>query len=173
MEASRADASPSFGERLRLRDFISLCSHCDTSPPYLGLLLGVGSHMQELRRVRSRIMGEKDNMATMHDVMDAQWVYDNYRDETYLRKVVMPLEILLLAIRGLLSRILLIKYIVLITNSAFSLHTKSFRCLGGELFLLGLSFLDLSISASTSYRSLNSKHEVTCSVAIVMLEWSQ
>ena len=47
-----------------------------------------------------------------------------------------------------------IKYIVLITNSAFSLHTKSFRCLGGELFLLGLSFLDLSISASTSYRSL-------------------
>ena len=62
---------------------------------HLGLLLGVGSHMQELRRVRSRIMGEKDNMATMHDVMDAQWVYDNYRDETYLRRVVMPLEILL------------------------------------------------------------------------------
>lgn len=28
--------------------------------------------LQELRRVRSGIMGEKDNMATMHDVLDAQ-----------------------------------------------------------------------------------------------------
>jgi tRNA pseudouridylate synthase B C-terminal domain len=28
--------------------------------------------MQELRRVRSGIMGETDNMVTMHDVMDAQ-----------------------------------------------------------------------------------------------------
>lgn len=27
---------------------------------------------QELRRVRSGIMGEKDNMITMHDVLDAQ-----------------------------------------------------------------------------------------------------
>ena len=22
----------------------------------------------------------KDNMATMHDVLDAQWMYDNYKD---------------------------------------------------------------------------------------------
>ncbi|KAG5142886.1 hypothetical protein JHK82_018581 [Glycine max] len=62
---------------------------------HLGLLLGVGSHMQELRRVRSGIMGEKDIMVTIHDHGGAQWVYDNYRDETYLRRVVMPLEILL------------------------------------------------------------------------------
>ncbi|GLT71322.1 hypothetical protein SLA2020_433520 [Shorea laevis] len=45
----------------------TLCVH-------LGLILGVGGHMQELRRVRSGILGEKDNMVTMHDVMDAQWV---------------------------------------------------------------------------------------------------
>ncbi|KAJ6808810.1 uncharacterized protein M6B38_165725 [Iris pallida] len=51
--------------------------------------------MQELRRVRSGILGEKDNMVTMHDVLDAQWLYDNMRDEAYLRKVVMPLETLL------------------------------------------------------------------------------
>lgn len=25
-------------------------------------------------------MGENDEMVTMHDVMDAQWVYDNTRD---------------------------------------------------------------------------------------------
>ena len=68
---------------------------------HLGWLLGVGSHMQELRRVKFGIMGEKDNMVTMHDVMDAQWVYDNYRDETYLRRVVMPMEILLTSYKRL------------------------------------------------------------------------
>ena len=62
---------------------------------HLGLLLGVGGHMQELRRVRSGIMGEADNMVTMHDVLDAQWTYDQQKSEAYLRRVVMPLECLL------------------------------------------------------------------------------
>ncbi|XP_024966362.1 H/ACA ribonucleoprotein complex subunit 4-like isoform X4 [Cynara cardunculus var. scolymus] len=75
----------------------TLCVH-------LGLILGVGGHMQELRRVRSGIMGEKDNMITMHDVMDAQWVYDNYRDETYLRRVIMPLEVLLTSYKRLVVK---------------------------------------------------------------------
>lgn len=66
----------------------TLCVH-------LGLLLGVGGHMQELRRVRSGILGEKDNMVTMHDILDAQWVHDNHKDEEYLRRVIMPLETLL------------------------------------------------------------------------------
>lgn len=36
--------------------------------------------MQELRRVRSGAMSENDDMVTMHDVLDAQWMYDNNRD---------------------------------------------------------------------------------------------
>lgn len=51
----------------------TLCVH-------LGLLLGVGGHMQELRRVRSGALGENDNIVTMHDLLDAQWLYDNQRD---------------------------------------------------------------------------------------------
>ena len=31
----------------------------------------------------------------MHDVLDAQWLADNARDEAYLRRVVMPLEVVL------------------------------------------------------------------------------
>ena len=62
---------------------------------HLGLLLGVGGHMQELRRVRSGILGESQNLATMHDVMDAMWVHDNLKQEDYLRRVIMPLEVLL------------------------------------------------------------------------------
>lgn len=75
----------------------TLCVH-------LGLILGVGGHMQELRRVRSGISGEKDNMVTMHDVMDAQWLYDNYRDESYLRRVIMPLEVLLTSYKRLVVK---------------------------------------------------------------------
>jgi H/ACA ribonucleoprotein complex subunit 4 len=66
----------------------TLCVH-------LGLLLGVGGHMQELRRVRSGAMGENDGIVTLHDVLDAQWVMDNTRDEAYLRRVIRPLESLL------------------------------------------------------------------------------
>jgi len=51
----------------------TLCVH-------LGLLTGVGGHMQELRRVRSGAMSENDDIVTMHDVLDAQWMYDNTRD---------------------------------------------------------------------------------------------
>ena len=67
----------------------TLCVH-------LGLLVGTGGHMQELRRVRSGVMSESENLVTMHDVMDAQHVYDSTKDEKYLRRVVMPLEVLLI-----------------------------------------------------------------------------
>lgn len=66
----------------------TLCVH-------LGLLLGVGGHMQELRRVRSGAMNEAEGMVTLHDVLDAQWLYDNQRDESMLRTVISPLESLL------------------------------------------------------------------------------
>ncbi|KAI8770825.1 H/ACA ribonucleoprotein complex subunit 4 [Biomphalaria glabrata] len=62
---------------------------------HLGLFLGVGGHMKELRRVRSGIQSEKDGMVTMHDVLDAQWMYDNHKDDSYLRHAIRPLEALL------------------------------------------------------------------------------
>ncbi len=51
----------------------TLCVH-------LGLIVGVGAHMEELRRVRSGALSENDDVVTMHDVLDAQWLYDNTRD---------------------------------------------------------------------------------------------
>merc|ERR1712193_232470 len=66
----------------------TLCVH-------LGLLLGVGAHMQELRRVRSGNLTENDNLCTMHDVLDAQYLLDNYKDESYLRHIIMPMETIL------------------------------------------------------------------------------
>ncbi|CAF9922994.1 MAG: centromere/microtubule-binding protein cbf5 [Gomphillus americanus] len=75
----------------------TLCVH-------LGLLLGVGAHMQELRRVRSGAMDERDDMVTLHDVLDAQWMMDNTRDESYLRKVIRPLESLLVGYKRIVVK---------------------------------------------------------------------
>ncbi|XP_048961479.1 H/ACA ribonucleoprotein complex subunit DKC1-like [Canis lupus dingo] len=72
----------------------TLCVH-------VGLLLGVGGQMQELRRVRSGVMSEKDHM---HDVLDAQWLYDSRKDESYLLRVVYPLEKLLTSHKRLVMK---------------------------------------------------------------------
>lgn len=72
-----------FDEKRNLGVFWVSCeagTYIRTLCVHLGLLTGVGGHMQELRRVRSGAMSENDEMVTMHDVLDAQWVYDNTRD---------------------------------------------------------------------------------------------
>jgi len=72
-----------FDEKRNLAVFWVSCeagTYIRTLCVHLGLVLGVGGHMQELRRVRSGAMSENDGMVTMHDVLDAQWVYDNTRD---------------------------------------------------------------------------------------------
>lgn len=75
-----------FDEKRNLAVFWVSCeagTYIRTLCVHLGLLLGVGGHMQELRRVRSGALSENDSMVTMHDVLDAQWMYDNTRDGTY------------------------------------------------------------------------------------------
>merc|ERR1739848_538199 len=47
--------------------------------------------------VRSGIQSEYDDgMVTMHDILDAQHCYENNKDESYLRKIIMPLETILI-----------------------------------------------------------------------------
>jgi H/ACA ribonucleoprotein complex subunit 4 len=75
----------------------TLCVH-------LGLILGVGAHMQELRRIRSGIMDERSNMVTLHDVKDAVHQYNATQDETLLRHVVMPLESILVGYKRILVK---------------------------------------------------------------------
>lgn len=82
--------------------------------------------MQELRRVRSGAMSENDDMVSMHDVMDAQWLYDNTRDgtfflffisnificetsflpcqESYLRRAIRPLECLMVGYKRIVVK---------------------------------------------------------------------
>ncbi|CAO2815332.1 unnamed protein product [Amaranthus hypochondriacus] len=114
----------------------TLCVH-------LGLLLGVGGHMQELRRVRSGILGEKDNMVTMHDVMDAQWMYDNNRDESYLRRVIMPLEVVLTSYKRLVVKDTTVNAI----------------CYGAKLMIPGLLRFENDIDVGTEVVLMTTKGE--------------
>nr|XP_027202131.1 H/ACA ribonucleoprotein complex subunit CBF5-like [Dermatophagoides pteronyssinus] len=67
----------------------TLCVH-------IGMLLGCGAHMAELRRVRSGTLTEDTNLVNLYDVMDAKKYYESTKDESYLRKIIMPYETLLL-----------------------------------------------------------------------------
>ena len=92
--------------------------------------------MQELRRVRSGNLGEHDNLVTMHDVMDAQWLLDNHNDDTYLRRTIMPLERLL--VRH--------KRCVVKDSAVNSL------CYGAKLMLPGASLTVLSVHSQCRIR---------------------
>ncbi|KAJ4910099.1 putative H/ACA ribonucleoprotein complex subunit 4 [Raphanus sativus] len=110
---------------------------------HLGLLLGVGGHMQELRRVRSGILGENDNMVTMHDVMDAQWMFDNYKDESYLRRVIMPLEVILTSYKRLVVK-----------DSAVNAI-----CYGAKLMIPGLLRFENDVDVGTEVVLMTTKGE--------------
>merc|ERR1712217_940074 len=86
------------GDKRHMAIFWTSCeagTYIRTMCVHLGLMLGVGAHMAELRRVRSGVLDENSYVSTMHDVLDAQYMYENLRDEKYLRRVVMPLELIL------------------------------------------------------------------------------
>lgn len=58
----------------------------------IGEVLGVGAHMQELRRIRSGSLIEEKGLSTMHDVVDAYYIWKSHGIEDYLRQVFLPVE---------------------------------------------------------------------------------
>jgi len=58
----------------------------------LGEALGVGAHMQELRRTRAGPFTEDEGMVTLHDIAYLQSVWQETRDETVLRRFIQPME---------------------------------------------------------------------------------
>jgi H/ACA ribonucleoprotein complex subunit 4 len=58
----------------------------------IGEVLGVGAHMQELRRTRAGPFAEEDSLITLHDLayMKTQW--QQAKGETLLRRYIQPME---------------------------------------------------------------------------------
>jgi H/ACA ribonucleoprotein complex subunit 4 len=114
----------------------TLCVH-------LGLILGCGAHMQELRRIRSGSMNENEHMATMHDVLDAQWVFKTEKDETYLRRVIKPLELILTSYKR-----------ICVKDSAINAI-----CYGAKLMIPGLLKYDPGIEVNEIVVLMSTKGE--------------
>ncbi|KAI5096904.1 H/ACA ribonucleoprotein complex subunit 4 [Silurus meridionalis] len=123
----------------------TLCVH-------LGLLLGVGGQMQELRRVRSGVLGEKDCMVTMHDVLDAQWQFDHNKDETYLRRVIFPLEKLLISYKRIVMK-----------DSAVNAI-----CYGAKIMLPGVLRYEDGIEVNGDVVVITTKGEAICAAVALM-----
>eukprot|EP00796_Vickermania_ingenoplastis_P010120 gene10120-7085_t len=110
-------------------------THCEagtyirTLCVHLGLILGAGGHMEELRRIRTGVISEDDHLSTMHDVLDAQWMYENEKDESYLRQVILPCEYLLTNYKR-----------VVVKDSAVNAV-----CYGAKLMIPGLARFDNGI----------------------------
>jgi len=58
----------------------------------LGLLLGFGAHMRELRRVRTGPFKEDETLVKLQDVSEAVYLWRTNGDERYLRRVILPVE---------------------------------------------------------------------------------
>jgi len=58
----------------------------------VGEALGVGAHMQELRRTRAGPFTEDSNLTTLHDIAYYQNLWQQTRDEAALRRFIQPVE---------------------------------------------------------------------------------
>jgi len=58
----------------------------------MGEALGVGAHMQELRRTRAGPFTEKESMVTLHDIAYVQSRWQETKDENAIRKLIQPME---------------------------------------------------------------------------------
>ncbi len=59
----------------------------------IGLLMGTGAHMQELRRVRTGPFTE-ESLVTLQDLNDAWYYYQKEHDEAPIRQIIKPIEVI-------------------------------------------------------------------------------
>jgi H/ACA ribonucleoprotein complex subunit 4 len=58
----------------------------------IGLALGTGANMEELRRTRAGPFREDETLVTLHQLMDAYVAWKETGDETLIRRVIQPVE---------------------------------------------------------------------------------
>jgi H/ACA ribonucleoprotein complex subunit 4 len=100
-------------------------------------------------------MSENKYLVTMHDVLDAQWRYDNYKDETYLRRAILPLEVLLTNLKR-----------IVVKDSSINAI-----CYGAKLMIPGILRYDNDINVGTEIVIMSTKGEAVA-VAISQMTTS-
>lgn len=59
----------------------------------IGMLLGVGAHMRELRRTRTGPFKEDSTLTKLQEVSEALYLWKEHGDERLLRKIILPVEV--------------------------------------------------------------------------------
>lgn len=135
-------------------------THCEagtyirTLCVHMGLILGAGGHMEELRRIRTGVISEDDHLSTMHDVLDAMWLYENGEKELgqdYLRRVILPCEYILSGYKR-----------IIVKDSAINAV-----CFGAKLMVPGLARFDSGIEKNDLVILVSTKGEA------VALAWAE
>lgn len=112
--------------------------------------------MEELRRVRSGIMDEYKDLYTMHDILDAQYHYETKGDESYLRKIIKPIENLLVDIPKIIVKDTAVNAI----------------CYGGKLLLPGVLRFSHGIDINQEIVLVSTKGEAIA-VGVAQMTGSQ
>jgi H/ACA ribonucleoprotein complex subunit 4 len=109
----------------------------------IGEVLGVGAHMQELRRTRAGPFTEAGNMVTLHDLAYFQAKWQETKDEAYVRRFIQPMEKIL----GLVPKIV-------IRDSAVDA-----LCHGANLAAPGILSLESGIQTNDTLAVMTQKGE--------------
>ena len=111
----------------------------------------------ELRQIRSGYLTENINLVTLHDVIDSSWFYQCKKNDFYIKKVIMPLEILLTRH----------KRIVVKTSAINSI------CYGAKLMITGVIRAEKNIGKNDEVLLISLKGEAvaiaTCITNITVL----
>lgn len=119
----------------------------------IGLVLGVGAHMRELRRTRTGPFTESMNLVRLQDLSEAVYVWRSEGREELLRKVIMPGEVLVCSMPKIVLRDTAVESIVngaklaapgvaLVSNRVKRGDLVALMTLKGELVAVGRSLMD-------------------------------
>ena len=108
----------------------------------VGEALGVGAHMEDLRRTRSGRMEERGSV-TLQDLMDAHVAWKEEGDDAPLRKMIQPMEMLLEPLPQ-----------IIVKDSAVDAI-----CHGADLAAVGIVRIDESIAKGDTVAFMTAKGE--------------
>jgi H/ACA ribonucleoprotein complex subunit 4 len=110
----------------------------------IGEVLGIGAHMEELRRTKTGSFNENENLTTLYDLKGAYDLWVSEKDESWLRKIVQPVEKALQPIPKLYLR-----------DSAIDSI-----CHGAKLAIPGISKLNTDITRNSTVGFFSLKGEL-------------
>ena len=140
----------------------------------IGLALGTGANMEELRRTRAGPFREDENLVTLHQLTDAHVAYKESGDESLLRRAIKPVEAALVHLPRLVIADNAVDAIChgapLAAPGLISLQTDINRGDGVALFTLKGEAVAIAQADMTSTEMLASKSGIVAATERVIME---